>query len=173
MKNDSGFTLLELMITVSILGIVMAFAVPSIDTFIKNDRLTSQINTLVSHLAYARNEAVTRSLQVGLCASNNTSSAAPTCSGTNWADGWILFVDTDGDSSFTAGEEVLRVKQTLAGSNTLTGSAGNIVIYDNRGFTPNLANASFSLCDDRGVANLRSITISNTGRVRKGGAVAC
>jgi len=173
MKKYSGFTLFELMITVAIIGIVMAFAVPALETFVKNDRLTTQINTLVSHLSYARNEAVTRSQQVGLCASDNSSSANPSCSGNDWADGWILFVDLNGDSSFTVGETVLSVKATLEGNNTLTSSAGNLIIYDYRGFTPNLVNATFSLCDDRGVTEMRSISISNTGRVQQGGGTAC
>ncbi len=58
MKKNSGFTMIELMVTVGIIGIVMAFGVPSMQIYIKNDRLTSQINTLVGHLAYARSEAV-------------------------------------------------------------------------------------------------------------------
>jgi len=173
MKKHSGFTLFELMITVAIAGIVMAFAVPALETFVKNDRLTTQINTLVSHLSYARNEAVTRSQQVGLCASSDSSTNNPSCSGADWAAGWILFVDSDGDSSFTAGETVLRVKPMLEGSNTLSSSAGNLIIYDYRGFTPNLANATFSLCDDRGVTEMKSISISNTGRVQQGGGAAC
>ena len=170
MKKSSGFTLLELIITVGIIGVVTAIAVPSIGVYIKNDRLTTNINTLVAHLAYARNEAVTRSVQVGLCASNNTTS----CAGNNWSLGWILFVDADNNGGFTAGEEILRVKQTLQGSNTLTNSNGgnSIVIYDNRGFSPN-SSGSFSLCDDRLTANLKSISLSVTGRVRKGGATAC
>ncbi|MFT4608241.1 MAG: type IV fimbrial biogenesis protein FimT, partial [Chitinophagales bacterium] len=57
MKKNSGFTLLELMITVGIIGVVTAIAVPSMGVYIKNDRLTTNINTLVGHLAYARNEA--------------------------------------------------------------------------------------------------------------------
>ena len=173
MKKHSGFTLLELMVTVAIAGIVMAFAVPALETFVKNDRLTTQINSLVSHLSYARNEAVTRSQQVGLCASDDSSSATPSCSGNDWADGWILFVDLDGDSGFTVGETVLRVKTTLEGNNTLSSSSGNLIIYDYRGFTPNLANATFSLCDDRGVTEMKSISISNTGRVQQGGGAAC
>ena len=58
MRKESGFTLIELLVTVAIAGLVMAFAIPAMGTFVKNERLTTQINTLVGHLAYARSEAV-------------------------------------------------------------------------------------------------------------------
>lgn len=172
MKKESGFTMIELLITLAIAGLVMGIAIPSMQTFVKNERLTTQINTLVSHLAYARSLAVTRRQQVILCASDNTTS----CSNSgNWGAGWILFIDGDNDSSFTAGEEILRVKQALAGANTLVSSTGDSIIYDNRGFSPN-SNGTFSLCDDRGASDpyyVKSITISNTGRVRQGGSTSC
>ena len=172
MKKESGFTMIELLITLAIAGLVMGFAIPSMQTFVKNERLTTQINTLVSHLAYARSTAVTQRRQVILCASDNTTS----CSGTDWAKGWILFIDIDNDSGFTAGfDDILRVKQVLAGGNSLVSSTGDIIIYDNRGFSPN-SNGTFSLCDDRGASDpsyVKSITISNTGRVRQGGSTSC
>jgi type IV fimbrial biogenesis protein FimT len=167
MRNESGFTLIELIVTLTIAALVMAFAIPSMGTFVKNDRLTTQINTLVGHLAYARSEAVTRRQQVILCASSTMTS----CAGTNWAAGWILFVDADNDSVFNAGEQILRVRQALEGGNTLVSSTGAIIIYDNRGFSPN--SGTFSLCDDRGATYVKSISISNTGRVRRGGSVSC
>ena len=163
MKKHSGFTLLELMITLAIIGLVMAFAVPSMSTFIKNDRLSSQINNLVGHLAYARSEAVLRSQQVGLCASDDTTS----CTATNWADGWILYVDLDSSSTFNTDDIILRVQQALSGNNTLTSTMGNNFIYDNRGFSSNGAVGTFSLCDDRLLDHVKSISISNTGRVRQ------
>ncbi|MDH3221982.1 MAG: GspH/FimT family pseudopilin [Gammaproteobacteria bacterium] len=168
MKKKSGFTLLELLIAVALVGIVMAFGLPSMTEFIKNDRLTTQINTLVGHLAYARSEAVLRHQPVIVCASDNQAS----CSSGNWADGWIIFVDTDNNGDFSAGEVMLRVQQPLAGGNTLVSTAGNSVVYDDRGFAPNSI-GSFSLCDDRGPAHIKAITISNTGRVRKGGSASC
>ena len=167
MKKYSGFTLVELLVVIAIVGLMMALGIPAMGTYVKNDRLTTQINGLVGHLAYARSEAVLRSQQVGLCASSNMTS----CTGT-WADGWILFVDADNNSAFSANEVILRVKQPLSGGNTLTSTTGTIFIYDNRGFSATGA-GTFSLCDDRGVTNLKSISISNTGRVRQGGAVAC
>ncbi len=169
MIKHSGFTLVELMVVVAIAGMAMAFAIPAMGTFIKNERLVTQINTLVGHLAYARSEAVTRRQQVILCASSNMTS----CQGADWADGWILFIDADNDSDFTAGEQILRAQAPLEGiGTTLVSSAGSMVIYDNRGFSPN-ANGVFSLCDDRGAAHVKSLSITNTGRVRRGGSSSC
>ena len=168
MKKHPGFTIVELMVVVAIAGLVMAFAIPAMGNFIKNERLVTQINTLVGHLAYARSEAVTRRQQVILCASSNSTS----CLGADWAAGWILFIDADNSSTFTANEVILRAKATLEGSNTLVSSTGSMIIYDNRGFSPN-SNGVFSLCDDRGAAHVKSISITNTGRVRRGGSASC
>ena len=162
MKKNSGFTLLELLITVAIISIVMAIAVPSMTSFTQNDRLTTNINTLIGHLAYARSEAVKRSQQVSICSSNN----ATTCTGGNWQDGWIVYIDADGDNSFTAGEEVLRAQQALEGANTLTTAIGTQVTYDYRGFVNAASVGNFQLCDGRSGPHGKTIRISTTGRVR-------
>lgn len=173
MKKETGFTLLELMVVVAIVGILMAFGMPALQDFIKNDRLSSQINALVGHLAYARSEAVLRSQQVGLCASSDMTS----CSGTNWAGGWILYVDADSSSDYNAATDtILRVQQALSGNNTTLTSTVGIgpqFLYDNRGYAVVGNTGSFSLCDDRLESKMKSITISNTGRVRQGGSAAC
>jgi len=170
MKKYSGFTLVELLAVVAMLGLLMAFGLPAMDTYVKNERLTTHINTLVGHLAYARSEAVLRSQQVVLCTSDDGTS----CSNSAWTEGWILYVDADGDSSFSmsSGEEILRVKEPLSGGNTLTSTFGTSFVYDRRGFSAT-GTGTFSLCDDRGVTNMKSIAISNTGRVRQGGGAAC
>ncbi len=172
MKKNSGFTLLELIITVAVISIVMAFAIPSMRTFTQNDRLTTQINELVGHLAYARSEAVKRSSQVVVCESNNTT----TCTGgTNWENGWLIFVDTNNDNALSVGEDILRARQLLKGNNTLipAGGISTTVIYDYRGYATATSTGTFSLCDSRGNAFGKAIAITNTGRVRKEGAVTC
>lgn len=153
----------------ALVAIVMAIAVPSMRSFTQNDRLTTNINTLIGHLAYARSEAVKRSQQVSICASND----AATCSGT-WNDGWIVYIDADADNSFTAGEEILKAQQTLEGGNTLTATnIGTQVIYDNRGFVTAASVGSLQLCDDRIGAYGKTVRITSTGRVRLEVDTAC
>ena len=171
MKKTSGYTLLELLVTLVLVATVFAIGIPSMNTFIQNDRLVTQINTLVGHLSYARSEAVKRSQQVAVCVSSNATSCT---GGNNWENGWIIYVDINGDGAFNAGETVLRAQQQLEGANTLSpGTIGTQVTYDFRGFVDAASVGSFSLCDSRGAAYGKAISISPTGRVRSGGAVSC
>ncbi|MGD2172064.1 MAG: GspH/FimT family pseudopilin [Gammaproteobacteria bacterium] len=162
MKKNSGFTLLEAVVTVGMVSILVAIAIPSMTTFTQNDRLTTNINTLIGHLAYARSEAVKRSQQVSVCASDD----AATCSGT-WNDGWIVYIDADNNNSFDAGEEVIRAQQALGGTNTLTATGiGTQITYDNRGFVDAGSVGSLQLCDDRSGNFGKTVRITTTGRVR-------
>jgi type IV fimbrial biogenesis protein FimT len=161
MKKNSGFTLLELLITVALISIVTAIAIPSMTTFNQNDRLTTNINTLIGHLAYARSEAVKRSQRVSLCISNNTTA----CTGSSWTEGWIVYIDTDASSTLTSGDEILRAQQPLENANTLTTpDFGTQLSYDYRGFST--STGSFLLCDGRTGPHGKTITITTTGRVR-------
>jgi type IV fimbrial biogenesis protein FimT len=169
MKKNSGFTLLELIITVALVSIVTAIAIPSMRTFGQNDRLTTSINVMIGHLAYARSEAVKRSQQVSLCVSND----ATTCTGgNNWEDGWIIYIDADASNTFDASEEVLRAQQALGKNQTLTPTTfASQVTYDYRGFAT--STGSFQLCDSRTGPHGKTISISNTGRVRFQDDSAC
>ena len=162
MKKNSGFTLLELIVTVALIAIVTAIAVPGMRAFSQNDRLITNINTLIGHLAYARSEAVKRSQQVSICVSNNTTG----CTGGNWQDGWIVYIDADGNNSHSAGEEILRVNQAFAVTNTVTTTIGNQITYDYRGFASAGAGGSLLLCDGRSGPYGKTVNISATGRVR-------
>jgi len=168
MDKQSGFTLNELVITTALIAIVTAIGVPSMASFVNGDRLTTQINSLVGHLALARSQAITLQSAVTVCASSDQQ----TCSSNDWSTGWVVFVDVDSSGDFSAGDELLRVREPLEGTSQLSSSLGSRVVFDDRGFSPNTA-GSFSLCDDRGVDYLKSISISQTGRVRQGGSASC
>lgn len=119
MNTKRGFTLIELMITVVIVAIVLSIGVPSFQNVMRNNRAATHMNEIIGSLNLARNETIKRGRRVSLCPSTNQTG----CSGTDWAKGWIVFVDTaTADGSVTVGQ-VLRVNEALAGNPTFTGPA--------------------------------------------------
>jgi len=107
MRGQYGFNLLELMVTMAVIGVVVAMGAPSMVDFIKDMRLTAATNDVLGFFQYARSEATKRSSQVKLCISSDL--AACSTSGTNWGVGALAFVDSNNNHQVDAGETVLRV----------------------------------------------------------------
>ena len=166
-NRQHAFTLLELMVTIAIAGIIMAVAVPGLRTFIQNERLTSTTNSLLADLMLARSKAVEQNLPTILCASSNQSS----CTGGSLADGWIVGVDTNNNGVLEADERI-KVQQGIDGDVKFSNNMGGTINYDSRGFNPG-AIGMISVCDDRGVDHAKSLSISRTGRVSRGGNPSC
>ena len=162
--KQSGFSLIELMITLAVASILLSVGTPSFVTFMQDSRLTTQSHTLRTSLSLARDEAVKRATSVSVCPSNDQQ----TCSG-NWLNGWIIFNDEDEDGVVDSGDgdAVIRVFPALTGGNTLTYSdADNYVGYDYEGFLYSGVTGTFSLCDSRGVTEARGVELVLTGRSR-------
>jgi type IV fimbrial biogenesis protein FimT len=165
-QRQRGFTMIELLVTLSIAAIMLTIAVPSFRDFVQNSRMTSQTNDFVLALASARSEAVKRGLFVTVCSrATNT-----TCAGsTTWDDGWLVFVDNNGDGAVTVGTDVvLQVREKLEGNNTFSAAARANVMFRSTGYPT--ATDTFTLNDSSG--NTRTIRVCPMGLVVTGGA-AC
>jgi prepilin-type N-terminal cleavage/methylation domain-containing protein len=101
--KQSGFTLIELMFTIVVLAILLGIGIPNFRDFIRNGRMAAQANDLLTGINVARSESVKRRTPVTLC-----SGADQDCDGGDFTDGWFVFVDTDGNGDYDAGEEILR-----------------------------------------------------------------
>ncbi|MFT5501211.1 MAG: type IV fimbrial biogenesis protein FimT [Woeseiaceae bacterium] len=156
LKNQSGFTIYELMITMLIIGIILTIGVPNLSEFTQNSRLTSTSNDLHSSFQLARSEAARAKSNITICASVNSLDPAAACGGT-FNDGWIIFVDTNGDLVRDAGENILRAHPPVASGVTVTTNGGsNYFSFAGTGLgrgdiggNPSLSTAM--ICDDRGI----------------------
>lgn len=111
--KQGGFTLIELMFTVLVLAVLLAIGVPNFRDFLRNSRMAAQANDLLSAVNLTRSEAVKRRAPVSLC----SGTVADNCDAdADFADGWFVFVDVNGDGDIDAGEDVLREHGSLPGA---------------------------------------------------------
>ena len=180
-RDNKGFSLIELIVTLSVASILMTLAVPSFSSFVKDNRLITQTNDFVTALNLARSEAIKRGDRVTVCKSSDQVS----CSGSGgWNQGWIVFDDINGDGVVTSpATNVLRVHGSLSGGVSLNGDAGasldDYVSYVSSGATQKIVggitatqSGLLALCDDRGVSSGKGIQISPTGRISTGSAAS-
>lgn len=87
--HSAGFTLVELMITLSVAGVLLAIAVPSFNQMVVANRLVTQANEIVAALSLARSEAIKRNASVTLCRVQDTDGTACVAGRGNWQN-WIV-----------------------------------------------------------------------------------
>ncbi len=166
-KTIRGFTIPELIITLGVAAIILSTAVPGVSTTIKNNRLATQVNDIITDIHFARSEAAKRDVRVILCRSSNPNASTPQCStdsGTEytWTSGYLIFADsgTAANSVYDAGSDILlrRGQPAPSGVRMRTSPAWN----KNLEFNPNGSTneggsiAMMSICDDRGEADGRA-----------------
>lgn len=164
MKTIKAFTLVELMVTLAVFGILVVMGVPSFTSYTRTNRLATETNSLVGAINYARSEAVKRRSHVTMCQSSD----GATCTDSGWQAGWIVFVNTDNDdpAQVDGGEDVLRFYGAITSDSNLAASdtIGDFLTYTPKGFTT--AQGEFVLCDASGANSARSIEVSRIGRVK-------
>ena len=166
-----GFTLIELMVTIAVAAVLMAWAAPNFVELRRNSALTSTTNTLTAALNSARSEAMKHSAFAMVVPQDNA----------NWATGWRVFVDKNLNQTFDAGTDQLVLEQTalpdfllISGNGTAAGGSP-YVLYNGSGYS-RTKNGAFGaltftierndVTGDRRTQQTRRLIVSRTGRVR-------
>ena len=160
----NGFSLIEMAVTLSIAAILLTVAVPSFRSLIQQQRMTTTVNEFFAALNLARSEAIQRGTRVDL---------VPAGDGTDWAKGWIVFIDKNNDQKPQAGEQIIYSHSSapdgLIIQSVFTDSSAQYLAYNGTGHTrtntssqsPQLGTLSFTLGQQ-----VRRIKINFAGRPR-------
>ncbi len=170
MVMQFGFSLIELMVAVTILALLATAALPSFSEIQQKGSLSVASNELFSSLRLARSEAVKRARRVTVCKTDSAFSDSPLCDGgANWQDGWLVFVDDNEDGSRDAGEELIQAHDYVQFGIAVTTSPifSNNVSYSPAGSTTTTVNnfASGTIVVDY-AGYSKTLSLSTTGRVR-------
>ena len=134
-RADAGFTLLETIVVMAIVGILMAIAVPSYRYVTNANRIAAEVNGLLGDMQFARAEAIKEGQTVTVCVSSNGS----TCDGnavSTWQNGWIVFSDINGNAQFNSGDTLYRTQAKFTSTDTFVSTpATGFVTFNREGFT--------------------------------------
>jgi type IV fimbrial biogenesis protein FimT len=167
--TEKGFTLLELMMALAVIGVLAAFTIPSFNEFRMNSRMTGTANDLLAALNFARSEAIKRQRPVAFCGSAAPNATPPACDGA--LSGWVVWADDNNDGAIAANEQVITIHAPIPATLNATTNF-NIISYAATGFVQNFGAATrgILLCDERqdaapdGQLRKRIVTLSPTGR---------
>lgn len=160
----AGFTLIELMVTLAVVGILAAVAAPAMLSLINGNRLTGTASELTASLQLARSEAVRRSSRVTICGSSD----GATC-GADWSR-WIVT-----GTEVSGAAVVVQDSAAVSDAVQVAGPAGGIV-FGSSGLTNAQQQLTVCVPTDSPTENQRLVTVMISGTViteRQSGGGAC
>jgi type IV fimbrial biogenesis protein FimT len=122
-----GFSLVEAMIVITVLAIIGSFAAPSFSSFLGRSGTFGIESDFVSALSFARSEAMRRGLPVAVTAT------AP-IAGNGFGQGWTIWVDSNANGAFDAGEPVIRDHAAYTSAISLGDGTVTQVYFNQQGY---------------------------------------
>lgn len=156
-----GFTFTELIISVSILAILTAIAVPNFNEFVIKMRVDNEISQLHRMLLITRNTAINSGHKAILCPLNNSLECT-----TQWQNELSVFIDVNNNKMLDANEKISRVRAAITtGDKLIYGKTRNKITFKPTGQLSGLANGTFRYCPQSYKNNARGIVVARSGRV--------
>ncbi|MFC0153968.1 GspH/FimT family pseudopilin [Xanthomonas dyei] len=170
--RQRGFTMLELLVAVVVIGVLAAIAFPNFKSVIQSNQIATASNEVIAAFSFGRSEAVRTNSGAGICPSTNGTS----CGGT-WDNGLLIWRDDNANGSMDGSEAALRYVQGK-GAVVFKGNPPGSFILDRRGRVGGVGAGGVPLSGSQvlliqpstckaGEAELaRTLTIGPTGQVR-------
>ena len=161
-SSCAGFSLVELIVTVSVLAILAGLTIPAFGGMWLDAQRTTAVNGFIHSVFLARSTAVQTGRTVTLCRSVDGQSCSHATEG--WQAGWMVFVNSDDDRppERDMNEQVLSVVSAWPAGTIHS----NRLSYSFRPYVHRVVNGSVVFCDRRGSSQARAIIINSAGRPR-------
>jgi len=144
-----GFTMVELLVVLAIVGILLSYGLPAYNRFSQRQMLSTETNNLLSDLNFARTLAVDKGTTVSLVSNN----------GADWEDGWVIVQSLP---TMPITTQDVRIKQSAERNITITEVNGiDRVTYDSQGGSNALV--SFNIQRAPIYPNFITLTVSLSG----------
>lgn len=174
---DFGFTLLELVVSISIVLILLGMGIPAFRALTAKSLQASEINAFVHHFHLARSLSITNQTHHVLCPSSDGVSC--TNSG-EWGQGYILYEDSNPNRSRDQNEQLQAVHRPdqEMGIDIESSQYRRFVVYGVDG-RPSGYNLTLTFCDPNSQIPPKAVILNNLGRVRvsesrwDGSALSC
>ena len=167
-NKTSGFTLIELMVTIAILAITVMIAIPSFQTVIASNQLQEGRDRLRMAIRTAKGEAVARNQTVSLCPSADGAACGDS---DDWDKSWLVVADNNTSGGVSIASTLRIFEAPDSGEVTLVHTGGfDYIRFEASGIAENLnASASFGFCSPDGKVDPNSLVLSpSTAAVRTG-----
>jgi type IV fimbrial biogenesis protein FimT len=139
-RRSAGYNMMEVMMVTALVAVLATIAIPSFKYVTTSNRIAGEVNGLLGDMQFARSEAVKEGQSVTVCISTDSANCAGGAGG-NWALGWIVFLDTNGDKQVQpATEAVIRKQPAFSGTDTFVAPAAfNALTFNRLGYAPTAA----------------------------------
>lgn len=157
-----GFTLLELLVSVALLGVLLASAAPSFGAAIDRSKLRASSLEIFESLALARSTAISQNKIVFVCyLDSNRQCVVSNKRNHPWKQGWQVFVDENRNNEFDANDSILFNGKASTSVSIIFNQSGRLRFFPNG----SARSAGFYVCGP----NLNATThlkLLHTGRLR-------
>ncbi len=159
-RLTKGFTIIELLVAITIAGVLSAIAMPSLNDILVRMRVDNEVNEMHRLLLTARNSAINTGLNTTVCPLD----AYQTCTD-NWENTISVFTNTTTTTNKMDGTDILiKIKEAVKSNDTLELSTAEAIIYSPTGRTISGNANQLTYCPDGYLNESNGIDISTSGR---------